>query len=100
MQLVVELARKHWQHSARVFIKRPESGIKAGKGAAQSPHCTVKQVPSGTVLRGESIVINPPNGPNKAVENMSRGPNNIFLKPSVPMQIDIRHPTVSNPNFE
>src|SRR5213595_550664 len=85
---MVELTGEHWQQSARVFVERPEPGIKAGKDAAQSPYCTVKQVPGSTVFRGESIVINSPACPNKPVKDVSWRPNNIFLEPGVPRVID------------
>src|ERR1700674_3492822 len=100
MQQVVELTGKHWKQSARVFVERPEPGIKAGKRTAQSPYCTVKQVPGGTVFRGESIVINSPTCPNKAVKDVSRRPNNILLKPSATSLIDVCYSTIGNPHFE
>src|SRR5579862_1257016 len=97
---MIKRARNHRQARPRLLVERPESQVIAVEIVQQGSHSAGKQAVRSALFRRQKIVVDTPESPDKSIQNVSRGRNDVLLKPQIATFIDECNPTFAEGVFE
>ena len=83
VQAVIEIAGDHRQARAGLLVEGPESEVIAGKVVEERSDSSVEQIACAGILRGEPVIVDSPECPDKSVEDVRGRGDEVLLEPEV-----------------
>src|ERR1017187_662602 len=91
---MIEGAGHHLQASSGLLVKRPKSQIVVLQIFQESLHRLLEKGMRGWIACRQKVVVHPPRGPHKAVQDVGGWRHDVFLEPEVTVLIGEGHTTI------